>query len=70
MRTRSKKYTEESDDEEKEVINKNKNLKQFDLHKGVQSLTHHPSILLIGQRHSGKNILMNELIYELDNKFK
>jgi hypothetical protein len=40
------------------------------MEEGIQSLNHHPMCLLIGQRHSGKNILMNELIFELDRKFK
>jgi len=52
------------------VSKKTQNLAQFNMSKGIQSLTHHPMCLLIGQRHSGKNILMNELIYELDRKFK
>ena len=52
------------------VSKKISNLAQFNMSKGIQSLTHHPMCLLIGQRHSGKNILMNELIFELDRKFK
>jgi len=49
---------------------KQSELRIFNMKDGISALTHHPSILLIGQRHSGKNILLNELIYELDSKFK
>ena len=75
MRTRSKakkemEQTEMEQTHTKEKKQHSKELKQFNMAEGVQALTHHPMVLLIGQRHSGKNILMNELIYELDKKFK
>ena len=76
MRTRSQKKREMEDDkikyDEKTLISKkpNKELAIFDMEEGINKLTHHPFILTIGQRHSGKNILLNELIYCLDKKFK
>ena len=46
-------------------------IKQFDF-KMIDDLKqdHNPFILLTGQRHSGKGILMRELIIHLDKKFK
>ena len=75
MKTRSKTKREKSSkvkyDDKSLISDKpSKDLNQFNMNKGIQSLTHHPMCLLIGQRHSGKNILMNELIFELDRKFK
>jgi len=81
MRTRSQKKRQadpmENDKDkikydEKTLISKkpNKELESFDMEEGIKKLTHHPFILTIGQRHSGKNIMMNELIYHLDRKFK
>ncbi len=75
MKTRSKSKEEMSlkikyDDNSLVSEKPSNGLKQFNMKEGIQSLTHHPMCLLIGQRHSGKNILMNELIFELDNKFK
>ena len=76
MRTRSQKKREIDNDkikyDEKTLISKkpNKELESFDMEEGIKKLTHHPFILTIGQRHSGKNIMMNELIYHLDRKFK
>ncbi len=76
MRTRSKSKKMMMEDEPVKydgkaiVMKKSQDLEQFDMGKGIQSLSHHPMVLLIGQRHSGKNILMNELIFELDRKFK
>ena len=45
-------------------------LRTFNMKEGISALDHHGCFLLIGQRHSGKNILLNELIFELDSKFK
>ncbi len=58
--------------DEKTLLSKKpkKQLEVFDMKEGINKLTHHPFILTIGQRHSGKNILLNELIYHLDRKFK
>ncbi len=75
MKTRSKtkqKHNEKVKYDDMSIVNTKPNteLKQFNMAEGIQALTHHPMCLLIGQRHSGKNILMNELIFELDRKFK
>ena len=36
----------------------------------LEGLDHHPAIIISGKRHSGKNIIMNELILHLDKKFR
>lgn len=67
MKTRSKvKYDEKSLASDRPT----RDLATFNMEEGINNLSHHPFILTIGQRHSGKNILLNELIYHLDRKFK
>jgi len=67
MKTRSKvKYDEKSLAADRPT----RDLATFNMEEGIDNLSHHPFILTIGQRHSGKNILLNELIYHLDRKFK
>ena len=36
----------------------------------MKEINHHPYITLIGQRFSGKSILINDLVFHLDKKFK
>ena len=73
LRSKKKKKREndESKDkiEEKEHKNKDDVLEPFDM-ESILELTHHPYITIIGQRHSGKGVLINELVYYLDKKFK
>jgi hypothetical protein len=45
-------------------------LDEFIMEDSIMELTHHPYITIIGQRHSGKGVLINELVYHLDKKFK
>lgn len=71
MKTRSQKKREMEEKTKKNASGADGDeLKVFKMEEGIGNLTHHPFILTIGQRHSGKNIMMNELIYHLDKKFK
>lgn len=45
-------------------------LGQFDMPGAVAALEHSPMVTIIGQRTSGKMVIMNELIFHLDKKFK
>lgn len=45
-------------------------LDPFLIDESVMEISHHPYITIIGQRHSGKGVLINELCYWLDKKFK
>ena len=43
---------------------------EFNLDESINKIDHHPYITIIGQRFSGKSVLINELVYHLDKKFK
>ena len=43
---------------------------EFNLDESINKIDHHPYITIIGQRFSGKSVLINELVYHLDEKFK
>lgn len=45
-------------------------LDEFKIDESIMEISHHPYITIIGQRHSGKGVLINELVYWLDRRFK
>lgn len=72
MKTRSqtKEKNKEKDQKKSYGYNlENIEIQEFDWAQ-LDDMDHNPSIILSGQRHSGKNVLMQELIYRLDRKFK
>jgi len=55
---------------EKDTKNSVKNVEEFSFEDSMEELSHHPYITIIGQRFSGKSVLIAELVYWLDKKFK
>ena len=37
---------------------------EFNLDESINKIDHHPYITIIGQRFSGKSVLINELVYQ------
>lgn len=75
LRSKKKQLKKEEDEEtktpllEKEHKN-NDELDEFNMEESIMEISHHPYITIIGQRHSGKGVLINELVYYLDKRFK
>ena len=70
MKTRSRKKKEKQEEGCDCSTSCSKKIDTFDMEKSIGEITHHPYITLIGQRFSGKSVLINELVYWLDKKFK
>jgi len=74
LRSKSKKKRENDENknniEEEEEHKNGMELNEFKIDESIMEISHHPYITIIGQRHSGKGVLINELCYWLDKKFK
>lgn len=68
MKTRSK-YKKMKEKKQK-MPTSIKEVEEFSFENSMEELTHHPYITIIGQRFSGKSVLIAELVYHLDKKFK
>lgn len=68
---KKKRENEEKKDDLEEKEHKSTDaLEEFNMEESIMEISHHPYITIIGQRHSGKGVLINELVYHLDRRFK
>ena len=68
-RKKKEKYSNKEDHSPKDDC-KCVKIDTFNMQESIEEITHHPYITMIGQRFSGKSVLINGLVFHLDKKFK